>query len=1438
MKDNSSEDNKSKSKAKGRKRCVRIENSDSEEIDNNKNDINENDNSSKRKINKNKKEVEEINNDLNNEQNNNNNKQLELQKKLKFIVNEVREKGKYEYNKQEIPESLKYHSDESDSSQASGMKKSIISKKAGKALNNNEIDNKNLIPFKMQISDRINENQAEKLRKSKKSKEGNNLSSINSNKKFNGNNSNKKNINDFNEENNLKRTKEDNEIENIDSKKTEKENENLNIINCNDRNSNNKSEKKNKTIKKYNENKNIKNEDNYELKKTISNDSGRNKNTHYSKYSADIININQNSIKQKESINNTKFNENKTIEKPGEENKSIKNDKYKKEEKKERNYKLKNLLENKKDILLQKSIDKEKNEKQEKNNEIKKKEQKQEQEQEKEKELNNNSNRRKFKNNKYKEEEILLVENSKENDENEEKEEQEQKLPKVEKKNNLRDIIEKLKAKKNEKEDLARQEKEAEEQSLMRGKNIKNKNNEEKTMEEDTEAEREAEKIRLKEKRMEERRLAREKRRKMEEEEKKRKEKEFEERKRKEEEEKKRKEEEEKKRKEEEKRKKEEEKERKEEEEKIKQKIENQRKEEENEIKRSKINEKEHLKERSRSRKNSAKIEYGINNNLPHKVFKDEEEIDEEMSNSNLNNKYPKGKHYKYSTGKKLNNKEEEKRRKQLERDLETEIKKNEFSDENSKKKNNIINKNKESIKKEKKEIVLNDIANTRLERSFDAKNTYKKPVQKNFINGKTRIYKPKRPGGVIRGRSHEKVNQHKLNKIYNEPTINKDNNQTYVLTSMNSKKLNGNKITNSPTITYSKKRSIGRIGGEKKFLQLNKSLGEIRSPGIENGNNLMNGMYNINTLELNSLPDLNSSFDSRLLSYNNNNNFPYSLNNEFYKRTAQKNYNNNTINSGNLSNNSNRLQSMSFFGLNNLGNLSNINGLNYNNGENDNFNMSNINLNSNNSLYELRKPQMNLFDLNSSYNIAYNNPLGNYPNNQVNLSNFLGNPYLGLNNNMQFGIYNYNPGSNFQSIIPKKTSSINIEDLLVLEEKLNEISVGLNKTKIMCNECFEFWNYYYNCSLYGSLEKLFTNILDSNNVQISINYILMSVLICYDCSFDIDVLNNVYSVLKDLLNLNHKNLILIYEHILSKISTENRDNVWVLKLLNIVNSSKNSDYNDYNLTNGYSMTLVEKINFNTGIIIQNIRVLLKNYKTPRVEYLTSLFKKINEKTYEDINNFFRQYILRVDNMNGSILASVFLNNNSEFKSEPAPYIHTVNHKPYSLILDLDETLVHFKVNPENESEGVLKVRPGVMEFLDSVDKYYELIIFTCATQDYANLLIDAIEENKIYFEHRLYRQHTVIIDNDFVKDLTRIGRPLDKIAIVDNMPQNFRLQKENGINIKAFWGEDIYDTALINLSPILITIAEEGGDIRKGLAKHRDEIVEKVTSNISKNNN
>ena len=68
-------------------------------------------------------------------------------------------------------------------------------------------------------------------------------------------------------------------------------------------------------------------------------------------------------------------------------------------------------------------------------------------------------------------------------------------------------------------------------------------------------------------------------------------------------------------------------------------------------------------------------------------------------------------------------------------------------------------------------------------------------------------------------------------------------------------------------------------------------------------------------------------------------------------------------------------------------------------------------------------------------------------------------------------------------------------------------------------------------------------------------------------------------------------------------------------------------------------------------------------------------------------------------------------------------------------------------------------------------------------------------------------------------------------------MPQNYRLQKENGILIKSFYGEDIYDDALSSLGDILIKIADEFNDVRDGIAKYKNEILNKVSSNLFKKN-
>ena len=116
--------------------------------------------------------------------------------------------------------------------------------------------------------------------------------------------------------------------------------------------------------------------------------------------------------------------------------------------------------------------------------------------------------------------------------------------------------------------------------------------------------------------------------------------------------------------------------------------------------------------------------------------------------------------------------------------------------------------------------------------------------------------------------------------------------------------------------------------------------------------------------------------------------------------------------------------------------------------------------------------------------------------------------------------------------------------------------------------------------------------------------------------------------------------------------------------------------------------------------------------------------------------------------------------------------------KVFTLVLDLDETIISYQ-------KGTFIPRPGLNKFLTEINKLYEIIVFTSATQSYADSILDSIDKNNIYFEKRLYRQHTVFINDTFVKDLSKLGRDLSKVIIIDSLPQSFKLQKENAILIK-----------------------------------------------------
>lgn len=123
--------------------------------------------------------------------------------------------------------------------------------------------------------------------------------------------------------------------------------------------------------------------------------------------------------------------------------------------------------------------------------------------------------------------------------------------------------------------------------------------------------------------------------------------------------------------------------------------------------------------------------------------------------------------------------------------------------------------------------------------------------------------------------------------------------------------------------------------------------------------------------------------------------------------------------------------------------------------------------------------------------------------------------------------------------------------------------------------------------------------------------------------------------------------------------------------------------------------------------------------------------------------------------------------------------------------------------------------RPGVEEFLEKMQKLYEVVIFTASLSIYADQLLDQIDPNH-YASYRLFREHCTFFNNAFVKDLSVIGRDMKDIIIIDNSPNSYAYQPENAIPILT-WIDDIEDNKLGELAPLLEKIANVD-DVRNAI--------------------
>ncbi|KAM7152912.1 carboxy-terminal domain RNA polymerase II polypeptide A small phosphatase 1-like isoform 2-T2 [Macrochelys suwanniensis] len=166
------------------------------------------------------------------------------------------------------------------------------------------------------------------------------------------------------------------------------------------------------------------------------------------------------------------------------------------------------------------------------------------------------------------------------------------------------------------------------------------------------------------------------------------------------------------------------------------------------------------------------------------------------------------------------------------------------------------------------------------------------------------------------------------------------------------------------------------------------------------------------------------------------------------------------------------------------------------------------------------------------------------------------------------------------------------------------------------------------------------------------------------------------------------------------------------------------------------------------------------------------------------------------------------------------------------VVIDLDETLVHSSFKPVNNADFIIPVeidgimhqvyvlkRPYVDEFLRRMGELFECVLFTASLAKYADPVADLLDKWGA-FRARLFRESCVFHRGNYVKDLSRLGRDLSRLIIVDNSPASYIFHPDNAVPV-ASWFDNMADTELLDLLPFFERLSKVD-DVYTVLKQHR----------------
>lgn len=170
-----------------------------------------------------------------------------------------------------------------------------------------------------------------------------------------------------------------------------------------------------------------------------------------------------------------------------------------------------------------------------------------------------------------------------------------------------------------------------------------------------------------------------------------------------------------------------------------------------------------------------------------------------------------------------------------------------------------------------------------------------------------------------------------------------------------------------------------------------------------------------------------------------------------------------------------------------------------------------------------------------------------------------------------------------------------------------------------------------------------------------------------------------------------------------------------------------------------------------------------------------------------------------------------------------------------TLVLDIDETLIHslfdqhtavkfdfllkLDVGNGNTQKVYVKKRPNVIEFLHKVSAHFEIVLWTASMPKYAQPLIRHLDTTNTLVDYCLFREHCTQISSDiYIKDLSKLGRDLANVIIVDNSNVSYMYQPQNALPCTS-WMTDPEDNELMDMLPFLMCLSKSR-DVRADLKR------------------